>query len=1041
MRRRLTTLSRRSKATAYKTSPSVARVDPVPAAGDRGPGVGEDVPPPWARQNFSASGTAQQAVQGSGIQNVYLGNRAQEPAVSVTPPLGQRDQGFPVRGRDSVLAELADIGVAPRVWVVHGLGGCGKTRLALEAAARAQDRGTEVWWVSAADTGAMVAGMRAVGRRLGLSQEDLEHGDAADLLWQRLIAKRDSWLLVIDNADDPQALAGAGTYVADGRGWLRPVTGQTGMVLVTSRDGSAASWGSWCHRHRLGMLPPDEATAVLADHSGRHPRLGRAHDAEMLAVRLGGLPLALKIAGSYLASTVAIPTAFTDAGTITTYDEYRKAMDAERAEAVFMQPGEQMTQVEARTLIGQTWQLTLDRLDARQLPEARQILRLLATFADGPVPYELLLNPSVLAASAVLRNVTGTRLWQAMTALDDFGLLEMSSVPPGSAEISVAQLHPLVRDTSCPDAGTAERRAFLKVAARLLEQAVISRVPEHPLSWPILQLLAPHVDQIFHDLTAEPGCPRSAAISVAHTMYLIARYRSAQGLRAQAEADYRDVLEAQLRTLGPDHRDTLATRFGIAQEMARRGNHAAAEDEYRAVLAAEMRILGPDNSLTLSTRHQLAHEVATRGDHATAEAEHRSVLEAALRTLGPDHATTLSTRHCLAHEIAARGDHATAEAEHRAVLEAELRIFGPDHPHVVITRRCLARDIAARGDHTAAEAELRDVLETHLRIFGPDHPSTLAARGDLAHEIAARGDHATAEAEYRAMLEAELRNFGPDHPSTLAARFAMAGEIAARGDHAAAEAELRDVLEAQQRILGPDNPSTLITRREMAGEIAVRGDHAAAEAELRDVLEAQQRILGPDNRSTLITRHQLADQIAARGDHAAAEAELRDVIEAASRTLGPDNLTTLSTRRCLAREVAVRGDHTAAEAEHRAVLEAQLRILGPDNPSTLITRHQVAHQIAARGDHTAAEAELRDVLEVQQRILGPDHPSTLDTRRCLAKEIARGEGLHAKLGECGTEFASDGRKFPGDSRDLEGSGFDPFGAMASDVARLPRTNG
>ena len=587
--------------------------------------------------------------------------------------------------------------------------------------------------------------MRAVARRLGLSQEDLGHGDAADLLWQRLMEKQDSWLLVIDNADDPQVLAGAGTCVADGRGWLRPVTGQTGMVLITSRDGSAASWGSWCHLHRLGMLLPGEAAAVLADHSGRHLRLGSADDAEMLAVRLGGLPLALKIVGSYLASAAAIPTAFTDVGTITTYEEYRKAMDAGRAEAVFMQPGKQLTEVEARTLIGQTWQLTLDRLEARQLPEARQVLRLLATFADAPVPYELLLNPRVLAANAVLRNVTGTRLWQAMTALYDFGLLEMSSAPPGSAEISVARLHPLVRDTSCPEAGSAERRAFLKVAARLLNQAVKFQGPEDPLSWPTLQTLAPHVDQVFRDLQAEPAFPHSATISAAYTMYLIARYRSAQGLRAQAEMDYRDVLEVQLRTLGPEDQHTLATRFAIAKEMASRGDHAAAEAEYRAVLEAELRVLGPDNSLTLSTQHQLAHAVAARGDHAAAEAEHRAVLEAAMRTLGPDHPTTLSTRHCLAHEIAARGDHATAEAEHRAVLEAELRILGPDHPHIVMTRRCLARDIAARGDHAAAEAELRDVLETHLRIFGPDHPFTLAARGDLAQEISARGDRAAAE--------------------------------------------------------------------------------------------------------------------------------------------------------------------------------------------------------------------------------------------------------------------------------------------------------
>ena len=129
--------------------------------------------------------------------------------------------------------------------VLHGLGGCGKTRLALEAAFAAQQRGTEVWWMSAAGPGVLAAGMRALGRRLGVTDAELEHGDAADVIWQRLAGRQDPWLLVIDNADDPQVLAGAGTCVAEGRGWLRPVAGQAGMVLVTSRDGSPASWGSW----------------------------------------------------------------------------------------------------------------------------------------------------------------------------------------------------------------------------------------------------------------------------------------------------------------------------------------------------------------------------------------------------------------------------------------------------------------------------------------------------------------------------------------------------------------------------------------------------------------------------------------------------------------------------------------------------------------------------------------------------------------------------------------------------------------------------
>ena len=956
----------------------MARVDPAPG-GDRRPG---DRSKPWlvVQQTASAYDAAQQAVLGSGTQNVYLSGRERspEPAVSIAPPVGQRDESLPIRGRQDLLAELA--GAGARVRVLHGLGGCGKTRLALETAYMAQQRGVDVWWVSAAQPDALAAAMWAVGRRLGVSDDELEHGDAADVIWQRLTDRHAPWLLVIDNADDPQVLAGAGTSVVEGQGWLRPVNGEAGTVLVTSRDGSPASWGSWCQRHRLEMLPTDPAAAVLADHAGHHPGLGSEEDARILAARLGGLPLALKIAGFYLAEVAAVPVAFADSGLIRTYSQYVDALQGGDLEALFPVPGGQLTAEQARGLIRRTWELTLDRLDARQLPEARWVLQLLALFADAPLPYELLLSPKVLATSALFTEITGARLWQVMITLGDFGLLELHPATREPADIGTAQLHPLVRDTSRSAVDSKRRVMFLELASRLLEQAVSGRVPENPVTWPIYQLLAPHIEAIFESLAMESGCSDGAVATAASATYSYARYLSYQGLRTQAETLFRAVLDAESRILGPNHPSTLRTRFQLAHEIAMRGDIAGAEAEHRAVLKATTRMLGADHPNTLRTRHELAHEIAARGDHATAEAEHRAVLEAETRVLGADHPNTLRTRHCLAHEIAARGDHATAEAEHRAVLEAETRVHGADDRLTLTTRGCLAGEIAARGDHATAEAEYRAVLEARTRVQGADNPATLTTRSQLVGEIAARGDHATAEAEYRAVLEARTRVLGADNPATLSSRYSLAGEIAARGDHATAEAEYRAVLEARTRVLGADNPATLANRHKLADSIAALGNHAAAEAEHRAVLEAETRVLGADNPNTLRTRHCLAHAIAARGDLAAAEAEHRAVLEAETRVLGADNPSTLSTRHCLAGEIAARGDHATAEAEYRAVLEARTRVLGADNPSTLRTRRKLAEICQLAGRPEEANSLYQSLLADCERALGADHSLTRTVR-------------------------------------------------------------
>ena len=720
-----------------------------------------------------SSVVAQRAVLGSGTQHIFYGEvgRPQEPAVSIAPPFGRLDASRPMRGRDELLAELVSGAVTAghdgddlaRVHVIHGLGGCGKTRLALQVAFCAQERGSEVWWISAAEPNGLITGMRTLGRRLGITEAELEHGDAADLLWRRLTARQEPWLLVLDNADDPAVLAGPGSNVAEGRGWLRPFSSQYGTVLVTSRDGSTTSWGSWSWRHRLAVLPGNEAAAVIADYAGHATSLGTPEDARDLAERLGGLPLALKIAGSYLAESVAIPAAFAAPGMIRSYRQYRDALDAGDLEAVFPAPGGELTRDQMRGLIGRTWELSL----ASQIPEARGVLCLLATFADAPIPYELVLHVSTLAASPLLRNITGPRLWEALQALDAFGLIDVDPTPA----IGVVQLHPLVRDTTAKQLGAAdgEQAAYLYLAAILLARVIAKEtgLPEDPQTWPLWQLLAPHATYIFDRIESVTELRDDTAAGAAYAANMAARYQAARGFLAQAEAIQRGAVAFMTQVLGAEHPGTLSPRHELARMMAR-GDSAAAEAEYRKVLAARVRVLGPEHPDTLTTRHEIARMMAERGDYAGAEAEYRDVLAVWVRVLGPEHPDTLTTRHEIARMMAERGDYAGAEAEYRDVLAVWVRVLGPEHPDTLTTRHEIARMMAERGDYAGAEAEYRDVLAAKMRVLGSDHPDSLVSQHNIAWTMAARGDHAGAEAEFRDVLAARLRVLGPDHPSTRA---------------------------------------------------------------------------------------------------------------------------------------------------------------------------------------------------------------------------------------------------------------------------------
>src|SRR5262249_49585521 len=137
------------------------------------------------------------------------------------------------------------------------------------------------------------------------------------------------------------------------------------------------------------------------------------------------------------------------------------------------------------------------------------------------------------ATNSVFPAITGTRLWQVMTTLDDFGLLELSDAAPESAGIGVVQLHPLVRDASRHSANSDDRMMFLELASRLLLEAVKNQPPKDPATWPAFQLLAPHIEEIFERLAEDPNCPDHAMISAATAAFNSAGYRSRQGFRNQ----------------------------------------------------------------------------------------------------------------------------------------------------------------------------------------------------------------------------------------------------------------------------------------------------------------------------------------------------------------------------------------------------------------------------------------------------------------------------------------------------------------------------
>jgi tetratricopeptide (TPR) repeat protein len=786
---------------------------------------------------------SQQAVLGSGIQiNRFSGPPMIDEVIgTIAMPAGRRYEELPLRGRDALVDELvaARSRATERVHVLHGLGGAGKSSVALEVACRIQEADGEVWWIPATDEDRVTMGMLILARRLGLSDAEIGHRDVADLVWQRLSDRRTPWLLVFDNADDLDVLTIDGAPFRDGTGWLRPFDSTEGMALVTSRHGQALDWGGWCHLHPVGMLSDSEGARVLMDETGPGP--GTQAEAEALSRRLGGLPLALRLAGSYLAQSRRIPDVFADSDRPRTFTEYLAVVDNEPLEVAF--PSQQQVQVpdrEARQMLGRTWELSLELLERRGIASVRTLLQLMSCFADAPIPYEVLLVPAMLSRSRLFTTaVSGGEVWTALRALADTALIELPVAdepsPAGHGGVLLLRLHPLVRDASRP---VGDEHRFLAAAAALVVEAAngeTSGLPEDPNRWPLWQVLVPHALHLLDVVADLPGADDKTLLDAAKAAYMGARHLAARGAYAHAKAAYRDTRTVRERILGPDHQDTLNARYGVARMAAAQGDYSEAADAFHEILAARERVLGPDHPDTLNARYGIARMAAAQGRYAEAEEVYREILLATERTVGVDHPETFRARFGIARMAAEQGRFGDAEAIYRSMLNAQ-------DAHAMASP-LYDRAGAEQVGHLEAKTVYREVLAVEERVLGPDQPDGLTIRYAIARMAAAQGRYDEAEQAYREVYAVEENALGADHPDALNTRHWIGRMLNARGRHREAENLLREVLGRRRRVLGADHPNTLTTRYWVARALQSQGRDGEAEPLLREVLDARRRVL------------------------------------------------------------------------------------------------------------------------------------------------------------------------------------------------------
>ncbi|MEU2295549.1 FxSxx-COOH system tetratricopeptide repeat protein [Streptomyces bacillaris] len=712
-----------------------------------------------------------------------------------------------VRGREAELERIGALvgGSGGGMVVVCGAGGLGKTTLAAEAAAQARARGRVVVWIRWRDDPEQLGqDLAQAAHILGLPESRLEEArtgrvSLVDAVWEHLAGVK-GWLIVVDNVDAPSRVGPGSGLPAAYRGWLRPHGG--GVLLVTSRDTSGQTWGPDADLLHLQPLADDAGAAVLLDAA---PHAGTGNEAQALAVRLGGLPLGLNAAGTYL----SVPTS-----RHRTFAAYQHALETEFADLLGAEdPGAAADPEAARRVVRHTWDLSLDQLHRDGYTLARPILQLLSLLEPAPVPRTLMTAELVTGTTGL--PATAATVDTALAGLHQYGLLHTPGADepePGSPAVGQLQLHPLVREVTAHTLTRPEpTTTWLTAIDEHLAQAVatVAGMPGRA-GWPTARLLAPHLPAHL-----DRNTPHNST-TARNTLDDLANALNAAGAASEELLLRRHILDHESTILGPDHPHTLNSRHNLANTLNDLGEHRRSVDLHQQVLTDYERVLGPDHPHTLTSRSNLAAALGDLGEHQQAADLHQQVLTDYERVLGPDHPHTLTSRNNLANTLNDLGEHQQAADLHQQVLTDRERVLGPDHPDTLGSRNNLANALRNLGEHRRAADLHQRVLTDRERVLGPDHPHTLNSRHNLANALNDLGEHQQAADLHQQVLTDRERVLGPDHPHTLRSRHSLAAALGDLGEHRQAVNLHQRVLTDYERVLGPDHPHTLTSRNNLA---------------------------------------------------------------------------------------------------------------------------------------------------------------------------------------------------------------------------------
>ncbi|HEY1230074.1 MAG TPA: FxSxx-COOH system tetratricopeptide repeat protein, partial [Ramlibacter sp.] len=702
---------------------------------------------------------------------------------------------------------------------LQGLGGVGKTQLAIEYAWLYRAHYDFVWWIPADQALLVPSSLAAMAQALGLppaTSVGVEQAAEAVLRALQSGVPYRSWLVIFDNAEEPD-------YIRDF------IPRGPGHVLITSRN---SLWREQESTIQVDVFEREESTAFLRK---RLPSISDA-DAVLMAEKLGDLPLALEQAAALLARTL-MPV-----------DEYVQLLEQQTIKLLGLEkaPSYRQTMTAA-------WRLSVAQI-GRSSPEAVEVLHCCAFFGPEPIPRDVFRWGRQAVGQRLVPILSDTiNLTRALSTLERFALIKVET---STRTLQVHRLNQaLLRDEL--DEGEREQRRHE------VHQLLVGAAPEEPDdtdSWPKFEELVAHLEPSGVIQCEDPPV-REFALNIARYMYVRGSYKQAEELLLKYIAEWS-------RRSGEHHPDVLVARIHLGNIYRALTRYTKAYEIASETLAMMREAMGDEHSETvLWASNNVAATQRACGEFLAARELDESTLEGCRQLMDEAGPKVLNARNNLALDYALTSEYGKAQETHDAVYQAMSQLkTGIGRRRLLNTWSNLSRTVRLNGQSNEATDLAGDAYNYGVARLTPDHPQVLLAAKDFA--IALRRSGRTGEAldRIRDTHTRLHRLFGEEHADTMAAGMALSNTLRQAGELEEAARVAERVMEYYPNVFGHDHPFTHACRMNIALLTRLTGNPADARGIDEQAHAGLAGRLGRDHDYSISCAINLANDFAALGD-------------------------------------------------------------------------------------------------------------------------------------------------------------------------------